>query len=63
MSGDRIVAQTQAYDFFTAVSLAAVKDPDMLLLLSIGGGLLFTIVGDLCAAWLREPVPQIWTVR
>ncbi len=56
MSGDRIMAQSQAYDFFTAISLAAVKDPDMLLLLSIGGGLLFTMVGDLCVPWLRSAV-------
>lgn len=43
-------------DFFTAISLAAVKDPNVLLLLSIGGGLLFTIVGDLNAVSLRSTV-------
>jgi tetratricopeptide (TPR) repeat protein len=51
---DRIMAQNQAADFFTAISLAAVKDPNMLLLLCIGGGLLFTIVSGICAAWLRS---------
>jgi tetratricopeptide (TPR) repeat protein len=43
-------------DFFTAISLAVARDPKMLLLLSIGGGLVFTIVGGLCAAWLRSAV-------
>jgi len=50
------MAPYQVFDFFSAIGLAVVKDPNMLLLLSIGGGLLFTMGGDLCVAWLRSAV-------
>jgi tetratricopeptide (TPR) repeat protein len=53
---DRIMVQNQSPDFFTTISLAVAKDFNMPLLLLIGGGLLFAIVGGLCAAWLRSAV-------
>jgi len=46
------MAQIQPHDFFTAISFAIAKNPNMPLLFSIGGGLLFTMVGDLCVSWL-----------
>ncbi len=48
------MAQIQAHDLFTAISFAIAKDPNMPLLFSIGGGLLFTMFGGLYAAWLRS---------
>jgi tetratricopeptide (TPR) repeat protein len=59
---DRIMAQNQALDFFTAISLAAVKDPHTLLLASIGGGLLFTMAGGLRAAFrnaIKTPAREL----
>jgi tetratricopeptide (TPR) repeat protein len=56
------MAQYQALDFFTAISLAAVKDPHMLLLASIGGGLLFTMAGGLRAAFrnaIKTPAREL----
>jgi tetratricopeptide (TPR) repeat protein len=51
---DWIVVQNLVHEFFTALNLLAGKDPKMPLLLGIGGVLLFTTVGDLCAAWIRS---------
>ncbi len=48
------MAQIQAHDFFTAISFAIAKDPNMPFLFSIGGGLLFTMFGGLYSAWLRS---------
>jgi tetratricopeptide (TPR) repeat protein len=44
----------QAPHLFTAISFALAKNPNIPVLLSIGGGLLFTIASDLYAAWLRN---------
>jgi tetratricopeptide (TPR) repeat protein len=42
----------QSPDFFAAIRLAIAKEPHTSILLTIGGGLLFTMVADIGTAWL-----------
>jgi tetratricopeptide (TPR) repeat protein len=44
------------HDFFATISVLVAKDPKVPLLFGIGGGLLFTMVGDFCDAWFTSAV-------